>query len=55
MGGGGGWSWGELEVGTWAGFGVGVGLNSRGKELWLIYSKLLVWGMHGVTERISLN
>ena len=49
----GGWSWGELEVGTWA--GIGVGLNSRGEELWLIYSKLLVWGMHGVTGRISLN
>ena len=52
-GGGGGecvWSWGKLEVGTWAGLGVGVGLNSRGEELWLIYSKLLLWGMHGVTR-----
>ena len=55
MGGGGGWFWGELGVGTWAGLGVGVGLNSWGEGLWLIYSKLLVWGMHSITERNSLN
>ena len=54
-GGEGGWSWGELGVGTWAGLGVGVGLNNRGEELLLIYSKLLVQGMHGVTDRASLN
>ena len=49
------WSWGELGLGTWA--GPGVGLNSRGEglRLWLIYSKLFVWGMQGVTERNSLN
>ena len=46
----GGWSGGELGVGTWAGLGVGVGLNNRGEELLLIYSKLLVRGMHGVTD-----
>ena len=40
-----GWSWGEL----------GVGLNSWGEELWLLYSKLLVRSMHGVTDRASLN
>ena len=34
--------------------GVGGGLNSWGEELWL-YSKLLVRGMHGVTDRASLN
>ena len=54
-GGEGGWSGGELGVGTWAGLGVGVGLNNRGEELLLIYSKLLVHGMHGVTDRASLN
>ena len=32
-----------------------MGLNSWGEELWLLYSKLLVWGMHGVTNRASLN
>ena len=34
---------------------VGVGLNSWGEGLWLKDSKLLVQGMHGVTERNSLN
>ena len=35
---------------------MGVGLNSKGEGLRLIYiSKLLVWGMHDVTERNSLN
>ena len=51
----GGWSWGKLGVGIWAGLGVDVGLNNRGEELLLIYSKLLVRGMHGVTDRVSLN
>ena len=35
-----------------------MGLNNRGGEelhVLLIYSKLLVRGMHGVTERASLN
>ena len=32
-----------------------MGLNSWGEELWLLYSKLLVRGMHGVTDRASLN
>ena len=32
-----------------------MGLNSWGEELWLVYSKLLVRGMHGVTDRASLN
>ena len=34
---------------------MGVGLNRRGEGLWLIYSKLLAQGMHGVTEGNSLN
>ena len=55
--GGGSWSWslGELEPGTWA--GLGVALNSRGEglRLWLIYSKLFVRVMQGITERNSLN
>ena len=34
---------------------VGVGLNSRGEGLWLKDSKLLVQGMHCVTERNCLN
>ena len=51
------WSWGELGVGVGAcgRVGLGVGLNSWGEELWLVYSKLLVRGMHGVTDRASLN
>ena len=57
--GGDGWSWGELGVGVGVGacgrVGLGVGLNSWGEELWLVYSKLLVRGMHGVTDRASLN
>ena len=55
--GGDGWSWGELGVGVGAcgRVGLGVGLNSWGEELWLVYSKLLVRGMHGVTDRASLN
>ena len=44
---------GESGVGTWT--GLGVGLNSKEEELWLIDSKLLVRGIHGVTERTSLN
>ena len=32
-----------------------MGLNSWGEELWLVYFKLLVRGMHGVTDRASLN
>lgn len=32
-----------------------MGLNRRGEGLQLIYSKLLAQGMHGVTERNSLN
>ena len=50
-----GWFWGELGVGVCGGVGLGVGLNSWGEELWLLYSKLLVRGMHGVTDRASLN
>ena len=42
---------GESGVGTWTGFRVG--LNSKGGRLWLIDSKLLVWGLHGVTKRIG--
>ena len=38
-----------------SGVGLGVGLNSWGEELWLLYSKLLVRGVHGVTDRASLN
>ena len=53
--GGDGWSWGELGVGACGRVGLGVGLNSWGEELWLVYSKLLVRGMHGVTDRASLN
>ena len=49
-GGGGG---GESGIGTWTGFGVG--LNNKGEGLWLIESKLLVWGMHSITKRTSLN
>ena len=48
-GGGGGWFWGESGVGTWTGLEVGVGLNSKGEELWLTDSILLIRGMHGVT------
>ena len=44
---------GESGVGTWT--GLGVGLNNKGEGLWLIESKLLVWGMHSVTKRNSLN
>ena len=46
---------GESGVGTWTGLEVGVRLNSKGEGLWLIDSKLLIWGMHGVTESTSLN
>ena len=34
---------------------VGGGAKQLGEELWLLYSKLLVRGMHGVTDRASLN
>ena len=54
-GGGGGWFWGESGVGAWTGLEVGVGLNSKGEELWLTDSILLIRGMHGVTESTSLN
>ena len=54
MGGGDGWSWGELGVGACGWVELGVGLNSWGEELCL-YSKLLARGMHGVTDRSSLN
>ena len=54
-GGGGGWFWGESSVGAWTGLEVGVGLNSKGKELWLTDSILLIRGMHGVTVSTSLN
>ena len=54
-GGGGGWFWGESGVGEWTGLEVGVGLNSKGEELWLTDSILLIRGMHGVTESTSLN
>ena len=46
---------GELGVGACGRVRLGVGLNSWGEELWLVYSKLLVRGMHGVTDRASLN
>lgn len=38
-----GWAWG------------GCGANHEEGKLRLIYSKLLVWGMHGVAESTSLN
>ena len=41
------------RIGTWTGFGVG--LNNKGEGFWLIESKLLVWGMHSITKRTSLN
>ena len=41
-GGGGGWFWGESGVGGWTGLEVGVGLNSKGEELWLTDSILLI-------------
>ena len=44
---------GESGIGTWTGFGVG--LNNKGEGFWLIESKLLVWGMHSITKRTSLN
>ena len=46
---------GRVRVGVCGGLGVGVGLNSWEEELWLLYSKLLIRGMQGVTKRISLN
>ena len=44
---------GESGVGTWT--GLGMGLNNKGEGLWLIESKLLVWGLHSITKRTSLN
>ena len=32
-----------------------MGLNSKGEELWLTDSVLLIWGMHGVTESTSCS
>ena len=52
VGEGGGWSLGESGVGTKV--RLDVGLNSRG-EVSLTDSKLLIWGIQGVTERTSLN
>ena len=54
-GGVGGWFWGESGVGTWTGLELGVGLNSRGEGIWLTDSKLLIQGMHRVTESTRLN
>ena len=54
-GGGGVWSWGESGVGAWTGLAVGVGLNSKGEGLWLTDSRLLMRGVHRVTESTSPN
>ena len=45
---GGGWFLGESGAGAWTGLEVGVGLNSKGGELWLTDSILLIRGMHGL-------
>ena len=36
-------------------WGGGGAKQLRGEQLWLLYSKLFVRSMHGVTKRISLN
>ena len=40
---------------AWAGLEVGVGLNSREVGLRLKDSKVLVQGIHSITERTRLN
>ena len=45
----------QHAVGPLAGLEVGVELNSREEGLWLTDFKLLVWRVHSITEKISLN